>query len=434
MLSGVKAQIGIKLYGDDLDLLRRKGQEMEQIIKSVPGVRDVMLEPQVLIPQLRIELKRDKLTLNGLRARDVNDIIETALNGATVSEVLDGQRTFDLVVRFDDQSRENLEALKRLAIELPEGGSVPLDEVADIYESGGPNTINRENVRRRIVLQCNVSERGVVDVVNEIQSKLRPTAESLPPGYFLEYGGQFQSQQEASRILGSLFIVAMLGVFLTLFTMFRSVNLSLQVMAALPMAFIGSVAALVLTGQTLTIAAMVGFISLTGIASRNGILLLNHYLHLVKYEGESWTHSMIIRAGLERLAPVLMTALTAGIGLVPLVLAAGEPGKEILYPVATVILGGVISSTLLDFFVHPALFWLFGLQEAQRVVSESHDEIPLVEAHEEVPQNPQTDQSGLVEPVQDINQQQHGASGMANASVTHTTMDNTTDAIKPTTP
>lgn len=434
MLSGVKAQIGIKLYGDDLDLLRRKGQEMEQIIKSVPGVRDVMLEPQVLIPQLRIELKRDKLTLNGLRARDVNDIIETALNGATVSEVLDGQRTFDLVVRFDDQSRENLEALKRLAIELPEGGSVPLDEVADIYESGGPNTINRENVRRRIVLQCNVSERGVVDVVNEIQSKLRPTAESLPPGYFLEYGGQFQSQQEASRILGSLFIVAMLGVFLTLFTMFRSVNLSLQVMAALPMAFIGSVAALVLTGQTLTIAAMVGFISLTGIASRNGILLLNHYLHLVKYEGESWTHSMIIRAGLERLAPVLMTALTAGIGLVPLVLAAGEPGKEILYPVATVILGGVISSTLLDFFVHPALFWLFGLQEAQRVVSESHDEIPLVEAHEELPQNPQTDQSGLVEPVHDINQQQHGASGMANASVTHTTMDNTTDAIKPTTP
>jgi CzcA family heavy metal efflux pump len=382
MLSGVKAQIGIKLYGDDLDLLRRKGQEMEQIIKSIPGVRDVMLEPQVLIPQLRIELKRDKLTLNGLRARDVNEFIETALNGATVSEVLDGQRTFDLVVRFDDQSRENLEALKRLAIELPEGGSVPLDEVADIYESGGPNTINRENVRRRIVLQCNVAERGVVDVVNDIQSKLLTTAESLPPGYFLEYGGQFQSQQEASRILGSLFIVAMLGVFLTLFTMFRSVNLSLQVMAALPMAFIGSVAALVLTGQTLTIAAMVGFISLTGIASRNGILLLNHYLHLVKYEGESWTHSMIVRAGLERLAPVLMTALTAGIGLVPLVLAAGEPGKEILYPVATVILGGVISSTLLDFFVHPALFWLFGLQEAQRVVSESQDEISLVEDHE----------------------------------------------------
>ncbi|MBL8818961.1 MAG: efflux RND transporter permease subunit [Planctomyces sp.] len=389
MLSGVKAQIGIKIYGDDLDLLRRKAQEMEQAIKSVPGVADLMLEPQVLIPQMRIELKREKLALNGLTARQVNQFIETALNGVVVSEVLEGQRTFDLLVRFDNKNREDMEALRRLSIDLPEGGTVPLESVASIYEAGGPNTINRENVRRRIVLQCNVSERGVVDVVTDIQKKLDPIAASLPPGYFVEYGGQFQSQKEASRILGVLFVVSLVGVFLTLYAMFRSVNLSLQVMAALPMAFIGSVAALVLTGQTLTIAAMVGFISLAGIASRNGILLLNHYLHLVKYEGETWSHSMIIRAGLERLAPVLMTALTAGIGLVPLVLAAGEPGKEILYPVATVILGGVISSTLLDFFVHPALFWLFGLKAAQRVVSESAEEIPLVEPHEEALQNHQ---------------------------------------------
>ena len=391
MLSGVKAQIGIKIYGDDLDLLRRKAQEMEQAVKSVPGVADLMLEPQVLIPQLRVELRRDKLVLNGLTARDVNQVIETALNGVVISEVLDGQRTFDLVVRFDKQDRENLDVLRRLSIELPEGGTVPLESVANIYEAGGPNTINRENVRRRIVLQCNVSERGVVDVVTDIQKKLAPITATLPPGYFVEYGGQFQSQKEASRILSVLFIVSLIGVFLTLFVMFRSVNLSLQVMAALPMAFIGSVAALVITGQTLTIAAMVGFISLAGIASRNGILLLNHYLHLVKYEGETWSHSMIIRAGLERLAPVLMTALTAGIGLVPLVLAAGEPGKEILYPVATVILGGVISSTLLDFFVHPALFWLFGLKEAQRVVNEAMEEISLVEPHEEISHSAHTD-------------------------------------------
>ena len=392
MLSGVKAQIGIKIYGDDLDLLRRKAQEMEQAVKTVPGVADLMLEPQVLIPQLRIELKREKLALNGLTASQVNQFIETALNGVVVSEVLDGQRTFDLLVRFDNKDREDMEALRRLSIDLPEGGTVPLESVANIYEAGGPNTINRENVRRRIVLQCNVSERGVVDVVTDIQKKLNPIAATLPPGYFVEYGGQFQSQKEASRILGVLFAVSLVGVFLTLYVMFRSVNLSLQVMAALPMAFIGSVAALVLTGQTLTIAAMVGFISLAGIASRNGILLLNHYLHLVKYEGETWSHSMIIRAGLERLAPVLMTALTAGIGLVPLVLAAGEPGKEILYPVATVILGGVISSTLLDFFVHPALFWLFGLKAAQRVVSEAAEEIPLVEPHEE---STQAHQSGV---------------------------------------
>jgi HME family heavy-metal exporter len=388
MLSGVKAQIGIKIYGDDLDVLRRMGQEMESAVRAVPGARDVILEPQVLIPQLRIQLKRDQLLFNGLTAKQVNDFIETALNGVVVSEVLDGQRTFDLLVRFDEKYREDLTALRRLSIDLPEGGAVPLELVADIYEFAGPNTINRENVRRRIVLQCNVAGRGLVDVVQDIQRSLAPMVARLPAGYFVEYGGQFESQQKASRLLGMLFVVAMVGVFLVLFAMFRSTNLSLQVMAALPMAFIGSVAALVLTGQTLTIASMVGFISLAGIASRNGILLLNHYLHLVKFEGESWTHSMIIRAGLERLAPVLMTALTAGIGLVPLVLAADEPGKEILYPVATVILGGVISSTLLDFFVHPALFWLFGLKAAQRVVSASQDQIPLLEAKHEMPTNP----------------------------------------------
>ena len=305
------------------------------------------------------------------------------MNGQVASEILIGQRTFDLLIRLDENYRENLESLRRLTIEMKDGGKLPLESVAKIYESGGPNTVNRENVRRRIVLQCNVSDRGVVDVVQEIQQSVRPVVESLPAGYFVEYSGQFESQQSASRVIGALFAVSLIGVFLVLFTMFRSVNLSLQVMAALPMAFIGSVIALVVTGQTLTVAAMVGFISLAGIASRNGILLLNHYLHLVKYEGEGWTKEMIVRAGLERLAPVLMTALTSGIGLVPLVLAAGEPGKEILYPVATVILGGLISSTLLDFFVHPALFWLFGMKEAERVVNESHTEIALIEEAEE---------------------------------------------------
>ncbi|MCA9134806.1 MAG: efflux RND transporter permease subunit, partial [Planctomycetales bacterium] len=183
----------------------------------------------------------------------------------------------------------------------------------------------------------------------------------------------------ASRIISALFVVSLVGVFLVLYTLFRSVNLALQVMAALPMAFIGAVAALVLTGQTLTIAAMVGFISLAGIASRNGILLLQHYLHLVQYEDETFGKPMIVRAGLERLAPVLMTALTSGIGLVPLALSAGEPGKEILFPVATVILGGLLSSTMLDFFVHPALFWLFGMKSAARVVQQDRSQLTLEE-------------------------------------------------------
>jgi HME family heavy-metal exporter len=233
-----------------------------------------------------------------------------------------------------------------------------------------------------VVIQCNVQDRGVVDVVRDIQKAIQPIVASLPSGYYPTYEGQFQSQQSASQMIAILFTIALLGVFLVLYTLFRSVNLALQVMAALPMAFIGSVAALVWTGQTVTIAAMVGFISLAGIASRNGVLLLQHYLHLVEFEGESFTKSMIVRAGLERLAPVLMTALTAGIALVPLVLAAGEPGKEILYPVATVILGGVVSSTMLDFFVHPALFWLFGMKSAQRVVQGSKQRIDLNEESE----------------------------------------------------
>ncbi len=376
MLSGVKAQIGVKLYGDDLDVLRNRAADVKAEMQQVRGVRDLLVEQQVLIPQLKIEYDRDKLLLAGLNVESLNRIIETAMNGLVVSEVMQDQRVFDLVVRFKEDARENLDVLRRLPIELPSGGQVPLESLANIYDSLGPNTIQRERIRRRIVIQCNTADRGLVEVVEEIQQRLKTISAKLPPGYYFEFSGQFESQQRASQVILLLFAVALLGVFLTLFTMFQSVNLSLQVMAAIPMAFIGSVAALVLTNQTLTIASMVGFISLGGIASRNGILLLQHYLNLVEHEGEQWSHAMIIRAGRERLAPVLMTALTAGIGLVPLVLAAGQPGKEILYPVATVILGGVISSTLLDFFVHPALFWLFGISAAQGVIGKrSHQSL-----------------------------------------------------------
>ncbi len=368
MLSGVKAQIGVKLYGDDLDLLRRKANDVKRIMQEVRGVRDLIVEQQTLIPQIKIEYDRERLLSVGLTVDHLNRLIETAMNGQVVSEVMQGQRTFDLVVRLKDDARENFDVMRRLPVELPNGGTVPLESVARISQSKGPNTIQREKIRRRIVIQCNTADRGLVEVVEEIQTKLKSVGATLPAGYYFEFSGQFESQQRASRAILWLFALALVGVFLTLFTMFRSINLSLQVMAAIPMAFIGSVAAIVLTGQNLTIASMVGFISLGGIASRNGILLIQHYLHLVKYEGETWSHEMIVRAGLERLAPVLMTALTAGIGLVPLVLAAGQPGKEILYPVATVILGGVISSTLLDFFVHPALFWLFGLRSAKRAI------------------------------------------------------------------
>lgn len=378
MISGVQAQVAIKLYGDDLDVLRAKIKEMQTIVASVPGVKDLIPEPQISIPQLRIEPNRDELARYGLTPGDINDFVETSMHGRVISDVLQGQRTFDLFLRFDEPFRENLDVLKRMPLDLPGGGTTPLSSVAAIYKAGGPNTINREQVRRRIVLQCNTAGRGLVDVVRDIDARLKPVRDSLPTGYFIDYGGQFQSQQSASRMIAMLFCLSLAGMFLVLFTMFRSVNFSLQVMAALPMAFIGAVIAIIVTRQTLTIASMVGFISLCGIATRNGILLLDHYLHLVKHEGETWSRKMIVRAGQERLAPVLMTALTAGIGLVPLAMAAGQPGKEILYPVATVILGGLVSSTLLDFFVRPALFWTFGRKAARRAMKQQGDEPELL--------------------------------------------------------
>jgi HME family heavy-metal exporter len=379
MLSGVKAQVGIKLYGDDLGILRRTAHHMKAAIADVPGVKDLMVEQQTEIPQLQIRLLRERLVQYGLTADAVNEFIETAMNGRIVSEIVDGERKFDLVVRLDEPYRVDLDALRRLSINLPAGGRVPLETVADIRQGSGPNTINRENVRRRIVIQCNTSGRYLGGVVTDIQKRLAPLQAELPTGYFLEYGGQFESQKQATRMIGILSLVSLAGMFLALYTLFRSTNLALQVLAALPMAAIGSVAAVVLTKQSLTVASMVGFISLSGIASRNGILLIAHYLHLVQHEGEKFTPEMVERAGKERVAPMLMTALTAGIALVPLVLAAGEPGKEILYPVATVILGGLISSTLLDFFVHPALFWCFGRAQAEKAMAAAkHDELTAV--------------------------------------------------------
>jgi HME family heavy-metal exporter len=371
MLSGVKAKVGIKLYGDDLDILRRKANEMKTAIEGVPGVEDLMVEQQVEIPQLQIKLNRDQLARYGLTSNDVNEFVETAMNGRTVSEIILGQRKFDLVVRLDDEFRQEPAKLRRLSLNLPGGGRLPLDQVASIERGSGPSTINRENVRRRIIVQCNTAGRDLNSIVTDIEKRLAPIQASLPTGYFIEYGGQFESQRSATRMIGLLSLISLAAMFLALYTLFHSVNLSLQVLAALPMAAIGAVAALVVTGQSLTVASLVGFISLAGIASRNGILLIAHYLHLVKYEGEQFTPQMIERAGKERLAPMLMTALCAGIALVPLTLAAGEPGKEILYPVATVIVGGIISSTLLDFFVHPALFWVFGRSEAEQHIRDT---------------------------------------------------------------
>ena len=387
MLSGVKAQIAIKVYGDDLDVLRTIAAQIRAAIAGTDGVEDLTVEQQVLIPQLQIQLDRSMLAQRGLTPGAVNHVIETAMNGRIVSRVLEGEATFDLLVRLDDPYREDLDALRQLALPLPSGGTIPLEDVADLRpDRAGPNTINRENARRRIVIQCNTSERALSEVRDDIQQRLESIEANLTQygsGYLIEYGGQFESEQEATRLIGLLSIVSLFGMFLVLYSLFRSANLALQVMAALPMAAVGAVASIIITGQDLSVPSMVGFVSLAGIASRNGILLINHYLHLVRYEGESWSPEMIARAGKERLAPVLMTALTSGIGLVPLAMAAGEPGKEILYPVATVIIGGLISCTLLEFFVRPALFWSFARKTSERLMVEDQlgdslsDDTPL---------------------------------------------------------
>jgi HME family heavy-metal exporter len=299
----------------------------------------------------------------------VADFLSTALKGAEVTQVIEGQRRFGVVVRLEDRYRTDYANLGNLRLELPDRrGTIALKEVAVIEDGVGANQINRENARRRITVHCSALHGDLVGLTNSIKDRVQATVQ-LPPGYSIEYSGQFKSQASATRLIGLLAVVAVVGMFVVLYMLFPSTRVVLQILNALPTAFIGGVLALLLTHQTVTVASMVGFISLGGIAARNGILLVTHYFHLMKYEGEAFTEHMILRGSLERLSPVLMTALTAGIGLIPLVYGGLEPGREILYPVATVILGGLITSTFCEFLIHPGIFWRFSGRDAQGLVA-----------------------------------------------------------------
>ena len=373
MLSGVQAQIAIKLFGDDLDVLRRKAAEIKTAIEDIPGLAEPIVEQQTLIPQLRIELRRGQLARYGVSAAYVNEFVETALNGRTATVLLEDQRTFDVVVRLDDPYRNDLTTLDRLALELPDDRVVPLSELARVYQGAGPNTINREDARRRIVVRVNTLGRDLSSSVEAIQNRIAEQVK-FDEGYFVVYGGQFEAQQSATTRILLLSVVALIGVFVVLYSVFPSLSVVAQIFVALPAAFVGGVAALVLTGQSLSVASMVGFISLGGIAARNGILLVEHYLTLYREQG--FTREMILTGNLERLAPVLMTALTTGIGLIPLVIGGHLPGKEILYPVATVILGGLVTSTLCEFLLRPGLFWYFS---GRAVTKLAHREIEAIE-------------------------------------------------------
>ncbi len=391
MMSGIRAQVAVKVFGPDLRVLRETAHDLESRMNQIPGVVDLQIEPQVEIPQIRLKVNRQEAARYGLAPGDVAHMMETAYRGRVVSTVLDQDRFFQLVVWYDEASRNNPSAINQTILDTPSGRKVALGQVAEVLETTGPNTLNHENVQRRIVVSCNVAGRDLGSVVRDIK-QLFPEVErqlSKQPGtYRLEIGGQFEAQQQAGWRLLALGCLSVVAVFGLLWKCLNSWQAALMVLLInIPLAAVGSVAALLLINRpdwaelqslpwwdwprawaaatTLSVAHWVGFITLIGIVSRNGIMMISHYIHLMKYEGESFSEEMIVRGSLERLAPVLMTALTAIIGLVPLALGAGQPGKEILHPLAIVVIGGLLDSALMDQIVTPAVFWKFGRNVVQ---------------------------------------------------------------------
>ncbi|MEP6794833.1 MAG: efflux RND transporter permease subunit [Saprospiraceae bacterium] len=359
LLSGVNAQVAIKLFGSDLIELRKYATRIQQTMSKIPGVVDLQIENQRQVPQLLIKVKEDALKFYGMERGKVVLDLQTLFQGETVTQILEGQKRFNLVLKSPDENRMDINTVQETLIETPDGDMIPIKNVADIYYENGPNTINHENAQRRIIVQCNVAGRDLGSTVEEIKKEIGEHVK-LPQEYFLSYEGLYQTQQEASKLIFILSLFSIAGIFLALYTQFGSVNIVVQIMLSIPMSMIGSVIAVKLTGGVFSVATLVGFITLTGIASRNGIMMISHYIHLVEHEGEEFGKKMIIRGSLERLVPVLMTALVAALALIPLTLDPTASGKEILFPVATVILGGLLSSTLLDMSVRPAIFYLFG--------------------------------------------------------------------------
>lgn len=359
MLSGTRANIAIKVFGDDLHELRRIGVDVENAVRGVRGVVDLAREQQADIPFVRVRFDRPAIARYGMRIADVARALEMASGVHVVSQVYEGQAVFELVARFDPQRVRELSDLRDVLLVTPTGARVPLHALAAISRDRGPNEIGRESVQRKLVVSCNVAGRDVGSVVRDIERAVARNVR-LPPGYRVAYGGQFESAEGATRTLlglGALAIVGMLGL---LYLAFGSVRDAALVMSNLPLALIGGVAGVVLEGGVLSVASLVGFITLFGIATRNGIMLVAHVRHLVEHEGVSDPDEAITRGATERLVPILMTALAAGLGLVPLAIAGGEPGSEIQAPMAVVILSGLVTSTVLNMFVVPALYRRFG--------------------------------------------------------------------------
>ncbi len=369
LLTGVRAQVAIKLIGDDLMILRQNAAKIKEVVEQVEGAVDVKIERQVMVPQLQIKLNRDALVRYGIQAGKVSDDLQIFYNGKVESQVIEDNKMFDILLRTSDDMRNNIEHIRNTLVHSIDGKLIPLQQIASIEYTNAINTISHENTLRRIYISCNVQGKDLASTVSEIKKKIQKEVE-LPQGYYINYGGQYESQQSASRLILYLSIFAFIGIYLVLFSHFRSNAFALQIMLNIPLALVGSVIAVWLTGGVFSVATMVGFITLTGIASRNGIMMISHYIHLIQHEKETFNDAMIIRGSLERLVPVLMTALVAALALIPLAMDAEAPGKEILHPVAIVILGGLISSTLLDIVVTPVVFKVFGKKALERYFQE----------------------------------------------------------------
>lgn len=367
MLSGVSAKVAIKIYGPELGVLRRLGTQIVDIARQIPGLEEARGEQQAPIPQLRIEADRSRALAYGITPGALNEQLAALMGGDTVAEIYEGQRVYDLVVRLPQEWRESQQKLSNLYIDTQSGQRIPLSYVADIRHGTGPNTILRENTVRRFVVSINPTTSDLNAVVEKLQAEVRSQV-SLPTGYSLSFEGEYQAQQEARRTILIMSAMILVVIVVLLLSYFRSFSFVILVLTIIPISLIGSILYTRYTLDNISIATLVGFIAVTGIAARNNIMMISHYLHLMRHEGEQFTRSMVERGTLERLVPVLMTAISAGLALLPLVLAANEPGKEILNPVAVVIIGGLISSTLLGLAVTPALFFTFCRKAAEKSI------------------------------------------------------------------
>jgi HME family heavy-metal exporter len=367
MLSGVQAQIVVKIVGEDLDTLRSLAESVRARLEPIPGIVDLRVEKQVLIPQLKVVPDYERAALYGITPAALTGALEALSNGRAVSQIVEGNRRFDVVMRVSDAQRSTT-GLQDLLVSTPKG-FVPLRLLASIEEGEGPNQILRENGQRRIVVSANGDgQRDMAAIVADIRRAIADM--QLPSGYTAQLHGTFRAQEEAALVIGLLSLVSLALIFTVLYQRYQSAVLAAIILMSIPLALIGSVIALTVAGQPLSVASMIGFITLAGIAARNGILKVSHYINLALFEGETFGPALVMRGSLERLSPVLMTALAAGLALLPLLFGAGEPGREILHPVAVTIFGGLISSTLLDTLLTPVLFLRYGRAPLERILAE----------------------------------------------------------------